>query len=149
MAVFTVGAKRFIAEATMEAAVSKPSNSHGVTSTAGANTFRREHYDADGDGKIDDPAMNEKNLAKLSEMGFDGVLIVAVNDERTETPGYMATDVNAYLEVNLYSLIDDGLVYSAQTQTFNPTSLQDAADSFSDKVIPDIIDKQVVRVNEK
>ena len=180
IAVFTVGAKSFIAEATMETAVAKAFNDRGVTATAGTDMFQRKNYDADGDGKVDDPNMREKMASKLSELGFDGVLVVAVKDvteeerwvpgtvtyqprsyyngwynywnttyERTETPGYMAKDVNAYLEANLYSLSDDGLAYAAQTQTFNPTSLQDAADSFSDAVVPDIIGKDIVQVNEK
>ena len=69
--------------------------------------------------------------------------------ERIETPGYTATDVNAYLETNLYSLSDDGLAWAAQTNTINPQTLQDAAESFADKIVPAIIKSGVLRTSEQ
>ena len=65
--------------------------------------------------------------------------------ERIETPGYTATDVNAYLETNVYNLADDGLAWAAQTNTINPQTLQDAAESYADKIVPAVIKSGVVR----
>lgn len=189
--VFVVGAQTFIQEATVETQVAKEFQANGVTSTAASDMFQRAAYDQDGDGKIDDPAFKEKALAKLRELGFDGVMVIAVKDirkeeryvpgtvtyqprsyytggwyntwstgygyaysspgyygttyDRVETPGYTATDVNAYLETNLYSLNDDGLAWAAQTNTINPQTLQDGAESFASKIVPAVISAGVVR----
>ncbi len=65
--------------------------------------------------------------------------------ERIETPGYTATDVNAYLETSVYNLADDGLAWAAQTNTINPQTLQDAAESYADKIVPAVISSGVIR----
>ena len=57
--------------------------------------------------------------------------------------------MNAYLETNLYSLSDDGLAWAAQTNTINPQTLQDAAESFADKIVPAIIKSGVLRTAEQ
>lgn len=187
--VFVVGAQSFIAEATVESEVAKGFNQRGVTATAASDMFQPGQYDKDGDGKVDDPAFRSKAVAKLQELGFDGVMVITVKDvtkeeryvpgtvtyqprsyysggwydtwnrgygygyggywntgyDRVETPGYTATDVNAYLETNVYSLSDDGLAWAAQTNTINPQTLQDAAESYADKIVPAVIKSGVVR----
>lgn len=65
--------------------------------------------------------------------------------ERVETPGYMATDVTAFAEANLYQLEKNALAWAAQTETFNPTSLQDAAESFADAIVPAMAKAGVIR----
>lgn len=177
LAVFTVGAKNFISQATIEGAVVKHLESKGVTATAATSMFNPADFDKDNDGKIDDPNFKQKAAAKLQELGFDGVIVVAIKDvkqeeryvpgtvsyqpysgyynngwygywstsyERVETPGYMATDVTAFAEANLYNLNKNALAWAAQTETFNPTSLQDAAESFADAIVPEMMKSGVV-----
>ena len=182
--VFVVGARSFIAEATVESEVAKEFNANGVVSTAATDMFQRAAYDSDGDGKVDDPAFRDKALAKLMELGFDGIMVVAVKDikeseryvpgtvtyqprpaysggwyntwstgygywnsgyERIETPGYTATDVNAYVETSLYELKSDGLAWAAQTNTINPQTLQDGAESFASKIVSSVVKSGTVR----
>lgn len=180
LAVFTVGSKNFISQATIEGAVVKQLTENGVTATASTSMFNPSDYDRDSDGRIDDPNFKEKVAQKLVELGFDGVMVIAVKDvtkeeryvpgtttyqpysgyhtngwygywsssyERVETPGYTATDVTAYAEANVYQLQKNALAWAAQTETFNPTSLQDAADSFADAIVPAMLRSGVVSGN--
>ena len=184
VAVFCVGAKSFIAQATTEQAITKKFAEKGVTSTAASDMFNPKMYDADNDGKIDDPDFRQKAVVKLNELGFDAVMLVIIKDVKSEeryvpgtvtyqptmynngwygnwnnyysnsyqtveTPGYTATDVTAFVEANLYDLHKDVLAWSAQTSTFNPTSLQDAADSFANAIVPNIVNSGVVNAKTK
>lgn len=62
-----------------------------------------------------------------------------------QTPGYTTTDITAIAEANLYALDRDLLAWGAQTSTFNPTSLQEAADSFAAAIVPAIVNSGVVK----
>ncbi|MCH6233723.1 hypothetical protein [Cognataquiflexum rubidum] len=57
------------------------------------------------------------------------------------SPGYYATDKNFYIEINLYDLGTQALVWSAQSETTNPASIDKAAQEFAyvvvDKMIKD------------
>jgi hypothetical protein len=59
----------------------------------------------------------------------------------TYSPGYYATDKNFYIEINLYDLATEALVWSAQSETTNPASIDKAAQEFAyvvvDKMIKD------------
>jgi hypothetical protein len=51
------------------------------------------------------------------------------------SPGYYTTDKTYFLESNLYDLSQDGkLVWSGQSETYNPNSLESFAKSFAVKV---------------
>lgn len=178
LAVFTVGAKNFISQATIEGAVVKHLEGRGIAATAATSMFNPADFDRDTDGKIDDPNFKQKAGQKLQELGFEGVIVVAIKDvkqeeryvpgtttyqpysgyynngwygywstsyERVETPGYMATDVTAFAEANLYHLANNALAWAAQTETFNPTSLQDAAESFADAIVPAMAKDGVIK----
>jgi len=184
VAVFCVGAQSFVGQATIEAAVVKEFAAKGVVATAFSDMFQPSQYDADSDGKVDDPNFRAKAVAKLNELGFDAAMIVIIKDVRkeeryvpgtvsyqptvynngwygswnsyyattyqpVETPGYTATDVTAFVEANIYSLKKDQLAWSAQTSTFNPTSIQEAADSFAGAIVPNIVNSKIVRSNKK
>lgn len=53
-----------------------------------------------------------------------------------QTPGYTATDVTAVLEANLYTMDKDVLVWGARTTLYNPSSVQDAAESVASTIVP-------------
>jgi hypothetical protein len=176
--VFCVGAKNFIAAASIEDAVVKEMASHGIAATSATTMAPGRTFDEDNDGKIDAKHSREAIVAKLKELEFDAVLVIAVKDVKSEeryvegtttyqpssyygyngwynywstsyqvvqTPGYTTTDVTAYAEANLYALDKDALAWGAQTATFNPSSLQEAASSFAETVVPAMIKDGVLK----
>ena len=54
-------------------------------------------------------------------------------------PGYYATDKNYYLEINLYDAKTEELVWSAQSETTNPSSIETFSNSFSQLVVNQLI----------
>ena len=54
-------------------------------------------------------------------------------------PGYYATDKNYYLEMNLYDAKTEQLVWSAQSETTNPSSIETFSRSFSELVVNQLI----------
>lgn len=54
-------------------------------------------------------------------------------------PGYYATDKNYYLEINLYDAATEELVWSAQSETTNPSSIETFSRSFSELVVNQLI----------
>ncbi|WP_259067749.1 hypothetical protein HDF24_19115 [Mucilaginibacter sp. X4EP1] len=57
------------------------------------------------------------------------------------SPGYYTTDRTYYLETNLYDVADEKLIWSAQSKTYNPSSLdsflQDYEQAITQQVIKD------------
>lgn len=54
-------------------------------------------------------------------------------------PGYYTTDKNYYLEMNLYDVKTEQLVWSAQSETTNPSSIETFSKSFSELVVNQLI----------
>lgn len=54
-------------------------------------------------------------------------------------PGYYTTDKNYYLEINLYDVETEELVWSAQSETTNPASIETFSASFSQLVVGQMI----------
>jgi hypothetical protein len=54
-------------------------------------------------------------------------------------PGYYATDKNYYLEINLYDAKTEELVWSAQSETTNPSSIETFSNSFSQLVVNQLL----------
>jgi len=54
-------------------------------------------------------------------------------------PGYYTTDKNYYLEANLYDAATEELVWSSQSETTNPSSIETFSRSFSTTVINQLI----------
>jgi hypothetical protein len=55
------------------------------------------------------------------------------------SPGYYSTDKNYYLEINLYDAKTEELVWSAQSETTNPSSIETFSNSFSQLVVNQLI----------
>ena len=49
-------------------------------------------------------------------------------------PGYYATDKNYYIEMNLYDAQTEALVWSAQSETTNPSSIESFSKTFAQSV---------------
>jgi hypothetical protein len=54
-------------------------------------------------------------------------------------PGYYTTDKNYYLEANLYDAKTEELVWSSQSETTNPSSIETFSKSFSTTIINQLI----------
>ncbi len=54
------------------------------------------------------------------------------------TPGYYTTQRKYLWESNLYSLPDEKLIYSAQSESFDPSSINKLASDYSGKLINDM-----------
>ena len=51
------------------------------------------------------------------------------------SPGYYEDDKVYYIETNLYDADTEELLWSAQSETYNPTSLPDFASDFAEVVV--------------
>ncbi|MBE7171772.1 MAG: hypothetical protein INR73_14380 [Williamsia sp.] len=58
--------------------------------------------------------------------------------DRVYTPGYYETNTNYFFESNLYSLNADKLLYSAQTESFDPSSTERLAKEYSKSIVEDM-----------
>ncbi|MGN7719649.1 hypothetical protein [Chitinophaga sp. 22620] len=63
---------------------------------------------------------------------------------RIYEPGYYTTNTKYFLESNLYNLRDKQLVYSVQTETFDPSSAARMAVVYSQQVIKDMTKQQLI-----
>ncbi|MHA7129329.1 hypothetical protein [Algoriphagus namhaensis] len=62
-------------------------------------------------------------------------------------PGYYTTDKNYYLEINLYDVNSEELVWSAQSETTNPSSIETFSTSFSELVVSQLIKDGLINKN--
>jgi hypothetical protein len=62
----------------------------------------------------------------------------------TYSPGYYATDKNYYVEINLYDSETQTLVWSAQSATTNPSSIDKAAREFAYVVVDKMIKDKII-----
>jgi hypothetical protein len=63
---------------------------------------------------------------------------------RVYTPGYYSTQTKYYWESNLYNLPGEKLVYSAQSESFDPSSVNQLANDYSGKLISDMMKQGLV-----
>jgi len=54
------------------------------------------------------------------------------------SPGYMVTDEYVTIETNLYSLKDDKLLYSAQSESLNPDNINDLVGSVAEATVAEM-----------
>ncbi|MFZ9717928.1 MAG: hypothetical protein ACO3BD_01105 [Chitinophagaceae bacterium] len=65
--------------------------------------------------------------------------------DRIYMPGYYVTNTRYLVEANLYDIASDKLVYSAQSETFNPSSIDDLGHTMSIRILKDMKTKGVLR----
>jgi hypothetical protein len=58
--------------------------------------------------------------------------------------GYYTTATTYFLETNLYDVASEKLVYTAQTKTEDPSSIEKGADNFASTIVGDILVKKVI-----
>lgn len=54
---------------------------------------------------------------------------------RVYSPGYYAEDKIYYLETNLYDVNSEQLIWSAQSETYNPSSLERFSENFAEVIV--------------
>ena len=65
----------------------------------------------------------------------------------TYSPGYYTTDKTYFLETNLYDIESQKLLWSAQSQSYNPSSIDKAASRYAELVADKLQDDKIVRKN--
>lgn len=63
---------------------------------------------------------------------------------RVYNPGYYTSATKFYWESNLYDLNPEKLLYSAQSQSFDPSSIAQLANDYSDKILNDMTKQGLV-----
>ncbi|MBC6367403.1 hypothetical protein [Algoriphagus sp. AK58] len=67
----------------------------------------------------------------------------------TYDPGYYTTDKMYYVEVNLYDSKTEGLVWSSQSETTNPSNLESFSHTFAGVVVDRMIKDGIISVPAK
>lgn len=115
----------------------------------------------------------QKALQMLKDNSIDGVVTIAMLDRSRERrfvpsglgypsypgfwgyysyyypriyqPGYYETNTNYYFETNLYNTSDNNkLLYSAQSKSFDPSSVRALADEYARSIVRDMRKKSVL-----
>ena len=63
----------------------------------------------------------------------------------TYSKGYYATSTTYFLELNLYDIESEQLIWTAQTKTKDPDSIQKEAANYAELVVKDILSKKVLK----
>jgi hypothetical protein len=71
--------------------------------------------------------------------GYRGVLY-----RRIYEPGYYVTDTRYFWESNLYDMSTQQLLYSAQTQSFDPSSSASLGHEYGKMIVQDMVKKNVL-----
>ena len=61
------------------------------------------------------------------------------------SPGYYQESVSVFLETNLYDLETETLVWSAQSKTEDPSSVQSLAETYSRVLVDDLVKNKVIQ----
>jgi hypothetical protein len=64
---------------------------------------------------------------------------------RIYEPGYYVTNTRYFWESNLYDMNTQKLVYSAQTQSFNPSDSENLGHGYGQLIIKDMVKQEVLR----
>lgn len=65
--------------------------------------------------------------------------------QRIYEPGYYVTDTKYFWESNLYDMLTQKLVYSVQTESFNPSSTETIGHEYGKIIVKDMVKKFVLK----
>ncbi|WP_156123606.1 hypothetical protein [Flavihumibacter sp. ZG627] len=65
--------------------------------------------------------------------------------DRVYTPGYYTSTTKYFWETNLYDLSDMSLIYSTQTESFDPESSERLGHEYGKLIISDLTSKNVLK----
>jgi hypothetical protein len=69
-------------------------------------------------------------------------------NNRIETTGYYSTTTKYFWESNLYDMTQKKLLYSVQTESFQPSSTSSLAHEYGKLIVDDMLKQQVLQNNE-
>lgn len=137
---------------------------HGIKAVKSGDVFKPNFTS-------ENAASKEAILAKVRELGLETIFTVALKRKETTTryvpgeaytpapyyggywgyysstygtvyaPGYYVQDKTYYVESNLYEVASEKLLWSVQSEVFNPDSVQDVAEDYT-KMLLDALDKE-------
>jgi len=82
--------------------------------------------------------------------GYYGYYNYSYNHYYGGSPGYYTTTESIYLEANFYDVNEGGkIVSSMQTESVDPSNIDDLADSFSYTVLKELISQNILKKPEK
>ena len=61
------------------------------------------------------------------------------------SPGYVEKTTQVFLQSNLYDISKDELLWSAQSETYNPSSLKELASSYSGNLVSEMLEKGILK----
>lgn len=60
------------------------------------------------------------------------------------SPGYYSEDEVYFIETNLYDAETEDLIWSAQSQTYNPADLEDFSDDFAEEIVEQLAEDDIL-----
>lgn len=164
-----------VKRAAVEKAIVAKLSASGITAVAGTNILPDNLVDGNNDNKVDEEKKNEiANLLKQQGVdGVLTISLVNVKESEqyvpgtsmytpyagyygfnsyywgaynmVNTPGYYVKNTNIFLASNFYNLGTEQLLWSAQTDTGNPTSLNDLAQSYASALVEKFLNAGVIK----
>ena len=69
--------------------------------------------------------------------------------QRIESPGYFTSSTKYFWESNMYDLSNNELLYSVQTQTFDPASVENMSHEYGKLIVKNIVQSNIISVPPK
>jgi hypothetical protein len=166
--------KNIATRSVVERAIVSNLKDNKITAVSGSDMIPESMIERDNDNKVTDKS-KEAILQKFKDNNCDGILVIALkNIKESEryvpgsayypyagyssfhgyyyggygamySPGYVEQITQVFLVSNLYDVDKGELLWSAQSETYNPSSLQDLANSYSYNLVDEIVRERVMR----
>ncbi|HAY33437.1 MAG TPA: hypothetical protein PK536_05910 [Ignavibacteria bacterium] len=164
-----------VAKSKVENAIVSQLKRNGINAVAGTNVISSTMFDSDGDGKADPEKQEvvKEKMKELGVDGAMVISVLDIKEEEryvpgstyyspynsyypfynyyygsynmVNTPGYYTKSTNVFLTSNFYDVSSEELIWSAQSETFNPASISDLASSYSERMVEDFLSSGIVR----
>jgi hypothetical protein len=119
--------------------------------------------------KVFDKIAEEEGIAKLKNSGFDAVVTIVLLKKEKERkyihptyntriwsyryniynmiyePGYYVIDTKYYWESNFYDMSNQKLIYSVQTQSFDPTDVESLGHEYGKMIVKNMINQDILK----
>jgi hypothetical protein len=119
--------------------------------------------------KVFDKIAEEEGIAKLKNSGFDAVITIVLLKKEKERkyippsynnrmwsyryniynliyePGYYVTDTNYFWETNFYDMTTQKLIYSVQTQSFNPADAESLGHEYGKMIVKNMVNQDILK----
>lgn len=159
----------------IEKAVVAQLTANGINAVAGVNILPDSFVDTNNDKKVDDEKKEAiaAELKKQGVDGVLTISLVNIKESEqyvpgtsmytpysgyygfnsyywgaynmVNTPGYYVQNTNVFLASNFYNLSSEALLWSAQTDTGNPTSLSDLSKSYAQTLVEEFLQSGVIK----